>query len=239
MVAKKALANDNRMGNEDVSRTIPASPVAKKIHVETSIHSRILIDDYKWLQEKSNPAVTQYLEAENAYCDAVMKPTEPLQQKLYKEMVSYVKETDVNVPYRRGGYFYYSRWEKGQQYAILARKKESTDAREAITIDVNQLAQGEKFMAVGAYNPSDDGNLLAYSTDNTGFWRYRLFIRDLCIGQDTPPIAEKVGSTAWANDNQWLFYTVEEEKTKRQYRLYRHIIGSAPGTNVLIFEEPD
>ena len=227
------------MGNGVIDRTIPAPPVAKKIYMETRIHGTTLADDYKWLQEKSNPEVTQYLEAENAYCDAVMKPTEPLQQKLYEEIVSYVKETDVNVPHKRGDYFYYSRWEKGQQYAILARKKGSTDAPEAITIDVNQLAQDEKFLTVGVYNPSDDGNLLAYSTDNTGFGQYRLFIRDLRTGQDTPSVAEKVGSTAWANDNQRLFYTVEEEKTKRQYRLYRHIVGSASGTDGLIFEEPD
>ncbi len=214
-------------------------PVAKKVHTENHINGATLVDDYKWLREKSNPDVAQYLEAENAYTDAVMKPTEGLQQKLYDEMIIHVKETDVNVPYKDGNYFYYSRVEKGQQYPILARKKGSLEAPEAITIDVNQLAQGEKFMALGAYNPSDDGNLIAYSTDNTGFRQHRLFLRDLRTGKDTGPLAERVGSTAWANDNKTLFYTIEEEKTKRQYRLYRHTVGSAPGSDTLVFEEPD
>src|SRR5690349_9472958 len=154
----------------------PAPPVAAKLHTENHINGGHLVDDYRWLRDKSNPEVAKYLEAENAYADAIMKPTEELQKKLYDEMVSHIKETDVNVPYKQGEYFYYSRWEKGKQYPILARKKGSVDAAEEITLDVNQLAQGEKFMAVGAYEVSEDGNLLAYSTDNTGFRQYRLHV---------------------------------------------------------------
>jgi oligopeptidase B len=217
----------------------PAPPVAQKIHTENHINGGNLVDDYHWLREKSNPEVARYLEAENAYTDTLMKPTAALQQKLFDEIVSHIKETDVNVPYKQGGYFYYSRWEKGKQYPIFARKKASLDAPEAITIDQNQLAAGQTFLALGGYDPSDDGNLLAYSTDNTGFRQYKLYVRDLRSGKDSGVIADRVGSVAWANDNQTLFYTVEDEQTKRQYRLYRHAIGAAPGKDALVFEEKD
>lgn len=218
--------------------TPSVAPVAAKIHTENHINGGRLVDDYSWLREKSNPEVAKYLEAENAYADAVMKPTEALQQKLYAEMVSHIKETDVNVPYREGEYFYYSRWEQGKQYPIFARKKGNLEAEEDITLDQNQLAKGQPFMALGGYEVSDDGNLLAFSTDNTGFRQYKLYLRDLRTGKDSAVIADKVGSIAWANDNQTLFYTVEEEKTKRQYRLYRHKVGTS-GPDQLIYEEPD
>lgn len=217
----------------------PPPPVAKKVHTENHINGGTLVDDYRWLRDKSNPEVAQYLEGENAYAEAVMKPTAALQQKLYDEMVSHIKETDVNVPYKDGGYFYYSRWEKGQQYQIFARKKGSVESAEEITLDQNQLALGQPFMSLGAYEPSDDGNLLAYSTDNTGFRQYKLRVRDLRTGKDFEVIADKVGSVAWANDNKTLFYTVEEDKTKRQYRLYRHELGSPMGKDDLVYEEKD
>ncbi|MCU1253917.1 MAG: Protease [Candidatus Angelobacter sp.] len=217
----------------------PPPPVAKSVHTENTINGGKLVDDYHWMRDKSNPEVAQYLQAENAYSEGVMKPTAALQQKLYDEMVSHIKETDVNVPYREGGYFYYSRWEKGQQYPIFGRKKGNLEAAEEITIDVNELAKGQPFMSLGAYDVSDDGNFLAYSTDNTGFRQYKLRVRDLRTGKDSEPIADKVGSVAWANDNKTLFYTVEEEKTKRQYRLYRHEPGAVVGKDDLIYEEKD
>jgi oligopeptidase B len=232
-------ADDKNSNNSGTPNPPPAPPVAKKVHTENRINGGDLVDNYGWLRNKSNPEVAQYLEAENAYADGIMKPTEALQQKLYDEMISHIKETDVNVPYRQGGYLYYSRWEKGKQYQIFARKKGSPEAAEEITIDQNELAKGEKFMALGAYDPSDDANLLAYTTDNTGFRQYRLHVRDLRSGKDLADIAEKVGSVAWANDNQTIFYTVEEDKTKRQYRLYRHKLGADAAKDDLVYEEKD
>ncbi len=231
-------AEEKKANGGDVTST-PAPPVARKIHTEKQINGTKLVDDYAWLRQKSDPQVAQYLEAENAYADAVMKPTEALQKKLYDEMISHIKETDVNVPYRQGDYFYYSRWEQGKQYPILARKKQTLEAPEQITIDVNELAKGQPFMALGAGAVSDDGNLFAFTTDNTGFRQYTLRVRDLRTGEDSPAIAEKVGSVAFAADNQTIFYTVEEEKTKRQYRLYRHKAGGPIGKDDLIYEEPD
>ncbi len=215
-----------------------APPSARKVRTETNIHGDSLVDDYLWLRDKSNPEVARYLEEENAYADSVMKPTAELQRKLYEEMVSHIKETDVNVPYKQKDYFYYSRWEAGKQYPILARKHGSVEAPERITLDLNGLAKGEQFMALGGYEVSDDGNLLAYSTDNTGFRQYRLHVRDLRTDFDLPDTAEKTGSLVWASDNQTLFYTVEDE-AKRHYRLYRHSLGADSQNDELVFEEKD
>ncbi len=216
---------------------VPAPPVAKKIPKPAEIHGQKLVDNYFWLRDKANPEVQAYLDAENAYTDAVMKTTEKLQARLYHEMLSRIKETDVEVPYREGGYFYYSRTEAGKQYAIRCRKKGTLDAPEEVVLDVNELAKGQVFMAIGAYQVSSDGNLLAYSTDNTGFRQYTLAVKDLRTGKLLPDHVEKTGSVVWANDNKTLFYTVEDT-AKRPYRLYRHVVGTA-GRDALVYEEKD
>src|SRR3954452_8130983 len=217
----------------------PAPPVAKKIPHETEVNGHKMVDNYYWLREKTNPEVRAYLEKENAYTDAVMKPTEPLQKKLYDEMLSRVKETDVEVPYREGDYFYYVRLEAGKQYPIRCRKKASvTDAPEEVILDVNQLGQGKAFINVFAFAVSPDGNLLAYSYDDTGFRQYNLAVKDLRTGQTLTDHAERVGSVVWANDGQTIFYTQEDPVAKRQYRLYRHTVASQ-NPDTLVYEEPD
>jgi oligopeptidase B len=215
----------------------PKPPVAKKQPHVTEIHGLKLQDDYFWFRDKANPEVRAYLEAENAYTDAVMKPTLPLQKKLYDEMLSRIKETDVNVPYKEGNYFYYSRTETGKQYPFLCRKKGSLDGPEEVVLDLNKLAEGQTFMSVAAFRVSDDGNLLAYSTDDTGFRQYTLHVKNLQTGELLPDRVEKTGSVVWAADNKTLFYTVEDP-AKRQYRLYRHAVGTT-GTDDLVYEEKD
>jgi oligopeptidase B len=232
------LASGYTLAADDTSSSLPASPVAKKAPKTTEINGRTLVDYYYWLRDKKNPEVKAYLEAENAYTDAVMKPTEGLQKKLYDEMLSRIKETDVEVPYKEGDYFYYSRTEAGKQYQIHCRKKGGMDAPEEVLLDVNEMAKGQKFMSLGAYNVSDDGNLLAYTTDNTGFRQYTLAVKDLRTGKILPDHAERVGSVVWANDNQTIFYTVEDDTTKRQYQAYRHSVGTS-GSDKLAYEEKD
>jgi oligopeptidase B len=212
-------------------------PVARKVPRTEVVHGDTRVDDYFWMRDKKNPEVAAYLEAENAYTDAVMAPTQPLQDALYKEMLGRIKETDVNVPYRKGGYFYYSRTEQGQQYPIYCRKRGSLEAEEEVTLDLNRLAEGQKFMALGAYQVSDDGSRLAYTTDATGFRQYTLYVKDLGTHALLPVRVERVGSVAWAADGQTLFYTVEDEQTKRQYRLYRHRLGTE--AHDLVYEETD
>jgi oligopeptidase B len=212
-------------------------PVAKKTANTTTIHGDTLVDNYHWLREKNNPEVISYLESENAYTTAMMKPTENFQEALYKEMLGRIKQTDVNVPYKEGDYFYYTRTEEGKQYFVLARKRGSLDAKEEILLDLNEMAKGQKYLSLGGASVSDDGNLLAYLTDTTGFRQYVLHVKDLRTGQTLADTAERVTSISWATDNKTIFYTVEDATTKRSNRLYRHRLGGS--ADDLIYDEKD
>ena len=215
----------------------PKPPMAEKKAKTINIHGQTLVDDYFWLREKTNPAVISYLESENAYTDAAMKPTEALQEKLYKEMVGHIKETDLSVPYRWGNYYYYTRTEQGKQYPIYCRKQGSLDAKEEVVLDQNELAKGMKFFSIGAFVVSDDGNLLAYSSDTTGYRQYKLQIKDLRSGSLLPESFERVGSVMWTPDNKTIFFTTEDQVTKRSDKFFRHVLGS--DTTDLVFEEKD
>jgi len=178
------IASELQLPAADDSPSLHAPPVAKKVPKITEVNGHKLVDNYFWLRDKKNPEVKAYLEAENAYTDALMKPTEGLQKKLYDEMLSRIKETDVEVPYKEGGYFYYVRTEAGKQYPIRCRRKGSMDAPEEVILDVNELAKGQAFMSLGAFDVSDDGNLLAYTTDNSGFRQFTLSVKDLRTGNN-------------------------------------------------------
>ena len=219
--------------------TIAQPPVPRRQETVTELHGHKLVDDYAWMREKTSPEVIAFLEQENAYTRANMKGTEALQAQLYKEMLSHIKESDVSVPFRDKGYYYYTRTEQGAQYPIYCRKAGSLEADEEIMLEMNQMAVGEGFLALGALTVSDDGHLLAYSTDTTGFRQYTLHIKDLRTGEVLPDQAERVGSVVWAADNRTLFYSVEDEETKRQYQLFRHVLGTAQAEDVLVFEEAD
>ena len=222
-------------------------PVARRVpHVEV-LHGDRREDPYYWLRDKDDPEVIAYLTAENAYADAMMKPTEAFQDALYQEMLGRIKEDDRSVPYRRGGHFYYSRTEKGKQYPIYCRRlAEGPDAPERlaperlapeqVTLDLNALAEGHTFLSVGVYAVSDDGRKLAYSTDVTGFRDYTLSVKDLDTGEIAADRIERVSAVAWAADASTFFYVVEDH-AKRPYRLYRHRLGAAD--DELLYEERD
>jgi oligopeptidase B len=214
----------------------PTPPITEKKSKVTVVHGDTLRDDYFWLREKSNPAVLAHLDAENSYTAAMMAPTSGLQDRLYKEMVGHIKETDTSAPHRWGGFLYYSRTEQGKQYSILCRRKGSLDAPEEILLDLNELAKGLPFMALGTLVPSDDGNLLAYTTDSTGYRQYVLHVKDLRTGKLSPERIERVGDVAWATDNKTLFFTTEDAVTKRSDKFFRHVLG---GASELIYEEKD
>jgi oligopeptidase B len=213
-------------------------PVAKTVPHETKIHGDTRVDDYFWLRDKKNPEVIKYLEAENAYTAAVMKPTEPFREKLYTEMLGRIKQTDLSVPARDRGYFYYSRTVEGKQYPILCRKKGSLGADEEVMLDGNELARGEKFFSIGATEVSPDGTKLAFATDTTGFREYMLSVKDLTTGKLLETKFVRVASTTWAADNKTLFY-VTEDHAKRPYRLYRHTVGEPRDKDELVCEEKD
>ncbi len=219
--------------------SVPKPPVAEKIHTERPIHGTVLVDDYGWLRERSNPQVKQYLEAENAYSEQVTASEKPFAEKLYNETLSHIKQSDTSVPYRKHGYWYYTRTEEGKQYPVLCRKKETLSAPEEVMLDVNELAKGEKFMSLGAVQVSDDSNLVAYSTDNVGFRQFKLHIKDLRTGKLLPDTAERVDSLAWASDNKTLFYTTEDAQTKRSDLVHRHTLGTDAKTDPIVFDEKD
>jgi oligopeptidase B len=212
-------------------------PIAKRMPKVDVVHGEELVDDYFWLRAKDDPSVIAHLEAENAHTDAVMHPTLAFQDALYREMLARIKEDDQSVPYRKGGHFYYSRTQTGKQYSILCRRDVAAGAAEEVTLDLNALAVGHEYLSLGAYSVSDDGHLLAYSTDVTGFREYTLQIKDLRTGALGPERIEKVSSLAWAADNVTLFY-VTEDAAKRAYRLWRHRMGDT-GPDVLLYEEAD
>jgi oligopeptidase B len=215
---------------------MPHPPVAPKIPKVDTLHGDIRQDDYFWLREKDNPDVLAYLRAENAHTDEVLGGTKAFQEVLYEEMLARIKEDDSSVPYRRGGHFYYSRTEKGKQYPIYCRKAGSLDAPEEITLDLNALAEGKPFFSLGMSTVSDDGNLLAYTTDITGFREYTLYIKDLRTDRLYPRTFENVSSVAWCADDMTLFYVTEDE-AKRPYRLWCYRPGIMG--NDLVHEEPD
>jgi len=212
-------------------------PATEKKPKVTEINGDRMVDNYFWLREKTNPTVITHLEAENAYTAAVMKPTEALQEKLYNEILSHIKQTDTNVPYRQGDYFYYTRTVEGQQYPIFCRKHGKLDAPEQILLDVNEMAKGQKFMSVGSFAPSDNGDLLAFSTDNTGYRQYTLQVKNLKTGELLAEKIERVDNVAWATDNKTIFYVTEDPVTKRSDKLFRHVLGSDKYD--LVYEEKD
>ena len=202
----------------------PVAPIMPHREVR---HGATVTDNYFWLREKSNPKVSQYLEAENAYTAALTKDLQPFSEALYKEMLSHIKQTDLSVPVRRGANFYYSRTEEGKQYPIQCRRKGSMQAPEEILLDSNELAKTQKFVGLGAFVVSDDQNLLAYTVDFSGFRQFSLRVKDLRSGQLLPDTTERVTAVSWAADNQTLFLTTEDAVTKRSDKLWRHVLGAA------------
>jgi oligopeptidase B len=220
----------------------PRPPVARQVEHISLWHGEKVNDPFFWLREKSNPEVIHYLEAENAYTQAMTRDLQPFADELYREMLGHVKQTDLSVPVRRGGYYYYQRTEEGKQYARQCRKKAGADgsfdekAKEEVLLDLNELARGSKFLGLGALAISDDANLLAYTTDTTGFRQFRLFVKDLRTGAVLPDGAERVTSVEWCANNHTLFFTTEDPVTKRSNMVWRHALGDE---TELVYTEKD
>ncbi len=196
-------------------------------------------DPYFWLREKTNPEVIDYLKAENAYAEKILKPTEDFQKKLYDEMLGRIKEDDLSVPVKRKGYFYYTRTEKGKAYSIYCRKKGSLEAAEEVLLDVNVMAKGVENFELGVFGISPDQKLLAYSWDNSGAETYTLQVKNL---EDGTLLSEKIPATGtslvWAADSRTFFYSTLDAM-KRPYRLFRHALGTHHDQDVLVYEEKD
>jgi len=215
-------------------------PIAKKVKKELTIHGDTRIDYYYWLNERHNPEVIDYLKAENEYLKAVMKHTEPLQEKLYNEIIGRIKQTDVSVPYRDQGYYYYTRYEEGKEYPIYCRKKGNLEAEEEILLNVNEMAEGYEFYHVAGFTVSLDNNLMAYGVDTVSRRKYTIYFKNLKTGEilkDQIPITS--GQAAWANDNKTVFYTIKDEETLRSYKVMRHVLGTDISQDKEVFNEKD
>lgn len=216
------------------AEALPKPPVAPKKPKEIITHGDRRSDDYFWLRGKTNKQVLAYLKAENDYAKKVMRGTEKIENKLYKEILSHLKETDQSAPVRYGGFYYYSRTEKGKDYPIYCRKNGEQGVEE-IVLDLNALAKGHGYFSIGAFEISDDNRLLAYSTDTTGYRQYTLQVKNLETGKLLSAKFERVGSVEWAPDNETLFFSTEHAVTKRNDEIHRHRLGEK-GAEKIYFE---
>ncbi len=209
---------------------------ARRPH-DVSLHSETRIDDWHWLREVGNPEVLAHLQAENAHARAWLAPLDGLRDTLYAEMLARIQEDDNEVPWRKNGWWQWSRTETGRQYPIYLRRRDSPEAREELLLDLNRLAEGKPFLQLGALEVSPDATLLAYSLDETGALDYTLRVRDLATGIDLPLAIEKTEGAVWGNDSRTLYYLSKDE-ARRTHRLWRHRLGQG-GTDELVLEEPD
>jgi oligopeptidase B len=220
--------------------TLPSAPRATRMPHRLEQHGHARIDEYYWLRDRDNPKVIRYLEAENAYTEAVMAHAADLQERLFEEIRGRIQETDMSVPYRLRDYYYYTRHEEGLEYPIYARKHGSLDAPEQIMLDANELAEGHSFFALMELEVSEDQDLLAFATDTVGRRVATIYFKNLRTGQLLPEVIPNVtGNLAWAADNRTLFYARQDPTTLRSYQIFRHVLGTDPATDELVFQEDD
>ncbi|MBI5472015.1 MAG: S9 family peptidase [Ignavibacteriae bacterium] len=215
-------------------------PRAKAKLVKLEKHGHVRNDFYFWLRERDNPDVIKYLNAENDYTDAVMASTKQLEETLFAEIKSRIKQADLSVPYKLDDYYYYTRFDEGKEYPIYCRKRGSLDAAEEIMIDGNALAEGHDFFNIGSAAVSFRQDLLAFTIDTVGRRVYTVRFKNLTTGQFVDDvIPSTTANVAWANDNTRLFYTRQDPQTLRPCRIYRHTLGADQSQDVLVYEEQD
>jgi oligopeptidase B len=234
----------------------PPPDAARKPHKVAAPHGAERVDEYYWLRDdaRKDPAVLGYLEAENAYVDAVMAPLKPVQEALYGEFVARIKQDDSSVPFRERGWWYYSRYETGKDYPVYARRRDSAaattpamlaasqspDAGEQVLLDVNALASGKDYYSVGDWEVSQDNRLLAYADDSSGRRQYTIRFKDLETGTLYPEtIAGVSANLVWADDNRTLFYVENDPETLLTVRVKKHVLGTAVAEDVVVYEEAD
>ncbi|GJG85322.1 oligopeptidase B [Gemmatimonadetes bacterium T265] len=218
----------------------PKPPVAARHAQVDTLNGDVRTDDYAWLKNKRDPAVIAYLDAENAYADSTTARTAALRDTLYREMLARVKETDLSVPYRKDGYWYYTRTEAGKAYPIFCRRRGTMDAPEEVVLDQNARAAGKKFLGLGGLNVSPDGSTLLFLEDTTALRVYTLYAKDLRTGRLVDTVSNVTGATAWANDNRTYFY-VTGDSARRDNAVWRRTLGAphagAAGGDANVFRE--
>lgn len=215
------------------------APLAQKKPFPMTIHNHTRIDDYYWLNNRENPEVIDYLNAENNYTEKVMAPIASQKKSLFEEMKARIKEKDESVPYKDGSYFYYSKYVEGGEYPVYCRKHKTLDAPEEIMLDGNEMAKGKTYFQIGGFEVSDNEDILAYGEDTISRRNYTLKFKNLKTGQIYPESIENTegGSYAWADDNKTFFYVIRDQQTLLGNKVYRHVLGTNPKSDVLVFEE--
>ncbi len=234
-----------------IPKQLPDAPSASKMDSVLKIHDHTRVDPYFWMRltdeqknaekpDKHTQQVLSYLNAENAYTNAVMTNTEALQEKLFNEIVGRIKKDDESVPYFSNGYWYYSKFEKGKEYRIHCRKKGSLDASEEIFFDENIRAEGEQFYGLGSISISKDNKMLAFAEDFVSRRIYTIRFKNLETGEILPDVLENAqGGGAWANDNQTFFYTTKNEVSLLSEKIWRHQLGNPTSEDVMVYHEKD
>lgn len=224
---------------EMIGKGIP-TPVAKKIPTTLEKHGDVRIDNYFWMNQRDHSDVLAYLEEENNYNEQLTAHTKTFQNDLFKEMKGRIKEDDESVPYKLNGYWYLARYEKGKDYPIYSRKKDSLDAPEEILFDVNEMAKGHEFYNLGGINVSPDNKLVAFAVDHIGRRQYTIQVKNLESGEVLPMKIENVsGGSTWANDNKTLYYARKDEDTLRSDRIFKHLLGTDTSRDDLVYHEKD
>jgi oligopeptidase B len=216
------------------------TPIATRVPKELTIHGDTRIDNYYWLNERENPEVIAYLNAENAYKEAEMQSHKAVEEQIYQEIIGRIAPTDISVPYFDNEYWYFTRFEEGKEYPIYGRKKGTMDADEEIMLDVNVLAEGHSYYQVTGLSVSPNNQWLVYGVDKVSRRQYALHFKSLVTGETLEKtIPNTTGSATWANDNEHLFYTWKDNVTLRSSKIYRHKISNKSNKSTLVFEEKD
>ncbi len=216
------------------------APKAEKIEKKLEIHGDVRIDNYYWLNDKENPKVIDYLNAENDFYEIKTEHTKQFQEDLFLEMKSRIKEEDESVPYKKNRYYYITRFEKGKQYPIYTRKKETLEAKEKIMFDVNKLAENHNYYKLSGLSISPNNKLVSFGVDTVSRRQYTLQFKNLKTGKIYPEkIENTTGSSTWASDNKTVFYAKKNPTTLRSEKIFRHVLGTDPSTDVEVFYEED
>jgi len=219
---------------------LPNAPLAKQQPKNLAIHDDVRVDEFYWLNDRENPEVIDYLNKENDYYDAHTAHTKKFQTSLFEEMKSRIKEDDSSVPYKYNGYWYITKYEKGKDYPIYTRKKETLEAAEELLFDCNEMAKDHSYFRLVGLNINLNNDLVSYGIDTTGRRQYTLHIKDLKTNKIfKDEISNTTGGSTWANDNKTLFYTQKDETTLRSEAIYKHQLNTDQKSDVLIYEETD
>ena len=223
-----------------MKKTEIPEPRAEKIDKIMTIHDHQRIDEFYWLNERNNPKVIEYLNAENTYRDQYMEDYKDLEEGIFNEIKSRIKEDDSSVPYLDNGYYYYTRYEKGKQYPIYCRKKEKLSSPEEILINVNEMSKGHEYFRIGGIDISPNNKIMAYSIDTISRRLYTVHFKNLETGKkNSYTIANTTGGVSWANDNKTLFYNLKNPNTLRTEKVMRHVFNSNKTDEQVFYEEDE